>query len=871
MTLNPGLRLETYEIVGLLGVGGMGEVYQATDTKLGRRVAIKILPAAFSQDPERLARFEREAHVLASLNHSNIATIYGLEEFDAGKFIVMELVEGETLADRIARGPLPIHEALAIGEQICDALEAAHEGAIIHRDLKPANVKILPEGKVKVLDFGLAKAIFSTPENPSLSHSPTLSLAATNAGVILGTAAYMSPEQARGEATDERSDVFSFGCVLYEMLTGQQAFQGKSVSDILAGVLRVEPDFSILSPKLNPRLYELLRRCLSKEVKRRWHAVADLRIELEAIQASPIANPSITAATSRQLRPYLPWTLCLLLLIAGMLTLRSPMLEAPEVRLDITAPPTADAISLAISPDGRHIAFLGLDDNKSVLLIRDIDSIIIRSIAGTEGAIYPFWSPDGRSIGFFADGKLKRVELAGGTPRVLASAPNPRGGTWNSDGVILFAPAVGALYRVSAAGGEAVPVTKVNASINSHRFPNFLPDGNHFLFYGQGNPANSGLYISNLAGSAPRRLISADSSAQFQNPNRLLYTRQRTLFALGFDPNTLEVTGEPIPVADEVVSSSGLWTSAVAASQDGTIVYRRATAALAKHLASFDRSGKEIAIPLSAGFWDFPEFGPDTKRLAVHREVDGNTDIWMIDLDRGVGTRLTSDPSPDVFPKWSPDGRWMGFSSARKGPYQLFRKLAIGAQPEELVLESAHNNLMADWSSDGRFILYRDAPLNTGYDVQALQLSDKKSIPVATTIAEERDGQFSPDVRWVAFSSDETGRPEVYVQQFPEPAGKIQISTDGGEQPRWRGDGQEVYYIAPDKSLMTVSIAFKNDAIEAGKPAALFRTQLPLTSATGDKQHYAVSPDGQRFVLVVSEEHTAASPITAILNWRPKP
>src|SRR5262245_54340107 len=587
------------EVTALIGRGGMGEVYRARDTKLKRDVAIKILPDEFSQDADRVSRFQREAEVLAALNHPNIAAIYDLQEASGSRYLVLELVEGETLADRIARGAIPVEEAFDIAKTICEALEAAHEKGIIHRDLKPANVKITPDGKVKVLDFGLAKAMSARATATALSNSPTL-MSGSMGGIIVGTAAYMSPEQARGREADQRSDVFSFGCVLYEMLTGRQAFQGEDMSEILASVLAREPHFALLPANLDLRLHGLLRRCLEKNPKRRWYAVADLRIELESVASEPhgkseTAQPVLESV--RKSRERWAWSIAgacvVLLIIAVVFAIRTRRPEPQQVRLDIITPPTSDQISLAISPDGRTVAFVATQQGKSILMLRALDSSAVRQIPGTDGAIFPFWSPDGRSIGFFADGRLKRVDVAGGAPQVLAVALTPRGGSWNADGTIVFAPWAGPLYRISSGGENRSQITQNESSLTSHRFPQFLPDGQHFLFFGTGDPSVAGIYVGSLDGSTPKRLVSSDTTGVYDTSGFLLFVRQGTLFAQTFDPRGLVVSGYPTPIADSIATDQ-IFFGAAFASANGAIVYRAGSGAALRRLVWFDRSGKEI-------------------------------------------------------------------------------------------------------------------------------------------------------------------------------------------------------------------------------------------------------------------------------------
>jgi eukaryotic-like serine/threonine-protein kinase len=876
----PGTKIGPYEIRSTLGEGGMGVVFRALDTKLHREVALKFLPEQFAQDPERLSRFEREAHLLASLNHPNIAQIYGLEDSTSSQCIAMELVEGETLAERLQAGPMPVPEALKVAKQVAEALEAAHEKGIIHRDLKPANIKIRPDGAVKVLDFGLAKALEQIDARTDLSNSPTMLRAGpTQPNIILGTAAYMAPEQARGRTSDARSDIFAFGCVLYEMLTGEQAFSGETITDILARIVTTDPDWTKLPANTQPEIRSLVRRCLQKDRNNRLHHVADARIEIESTLNQPAheRGAEIALTPTRKNFSRLPWGIAAVsvaLLIAVVLfSFRSPAVNPAELRLDVTTPPTSDAISIAISPDGRHIAFVAFGEGKSLLFIRDLDSTTARPVPTTDAAAYPFWSPDGRSIGFFADGKLKRIDISGGTSQVLASAPTPRGGSWSPNGTIIFAPTVGALYQVPASGGDAALVTKIEAPLSSHRFPKFLPDGEHFLFFGQGNTSVNGVYVSDLKGMPPRWLLASDSTAVYEAGDYLAFTRQGTLFAQKFNLKTLDLAGDPIRVANDVLSDGVVWVSALAASGNGAIAYRGGGVGVGSRLVWLDRAGHEVSAggnPDSS--LNSPELSPDERHVALYWTTDGNVDIWIVETTRNVSARFTSDPSNDNFPVWSPDGKWIAFGSTRNGPYNIFRKLASGVGPEEMLLQSPQNQLPSDWSADGRFILFRLTDQKNGYDLWALPtFGDRKSIPVATTLFEERDGQFSPDSRWVAYSSNESGRSEIYAQPFPEPGGKVQISTNGGTQPRWRHDGKEMFYLAPGNSLMSVPIKVSTggDSLEPGPPVTLFRTRIVSNAVAGGRQEYAVARDGQRFLAVAASGDTAASPITILLNWKP--
>ena len=819
-----GRSLGHYRVTAAIGKGGMGEVYRATDTKLGRDVALKVLPSEVRQDPARLERFRREARLLASLNHPNVGAIHGLEEADGMPFLALELVEGEDLAERLKRGSIPTGEALGIATQIADALAAAHEKGIVHRDLKPANVKVTPDGKVKVLDFGLAKAYAedAAPDSGAdLSRSPTLAHGGTLAGVILGTAAYMAPEQARGGAVDKRADVWAFGCVLYEMLAGRRPFVGASVSDTLAEVLKGEPDWTRLPANTPPAVRRLLRRCLVKDRGRRLADIADARLELEDALAGSPGDGDGPRPTSR-LRERLAWAAALAVLAGAAIALGvrgRPAPAAREMRVEITTPATRDPTSLAISPDGQQIAFVSTTAGRSALWLRSLESGLARPLPGTDGAAYPFWSPSGRSLAFFSDdSKLKRIDLEGGT-RVLASFGLPRGGSWNAAGTILLAPlGAGAIFRMPDTGGEPVAVTRLAASQTGHGFPWFLPDGDRFLYYASGGPEVRGVYLAGLVSGVSQRLLDADSPAIFAPQGYLLFMRGETLFAHGFDPARGELLGRPFAVADKVVMGRVAGTSVAAASvaASGQIVYRTGGAAQRRQFAWFDRSGRPLSTvgepdpsyPLS------PSLSPDGRRLAMHRWVAGNTDIWILELGRGALSRFTTHAANEIWPIWSPDGSRILFSSNRDGAYALYEKATDGTAGERLVLEKgAQPN---DWSRDGSLLLFQQRDLKTAADLWVLPIArGQQPAPVVRTDFDERGGQFSPDERWIAFASTESGRSEVYLQPFPGPGAKLPISVDGGAQVRWRADGQELLFIGLDDRLMAVPIALPADG---GRP-----------------------------------------------------
>jgi Tol biopolymer transport system component len=878
MPLSAGTRLGAYEILALLGTGGMGEVYRARDTRLKREVAIKVLPDAFSQDPDRLARFQREAQLLATLNHSNIAQIYGFEE----GALILELVEGPTLAE-LSVAPMPLTEALQIARQIAEALEAAHERGIIHRDLKPANIKLRPDGTVKVLDFGLAKAIASDIDADS-SNSPTLTAVATRAGVIFGTAAYMSPEQARGKPVDKRTDIWAFGCVLYELVTARRAFAGNTVSDTIAAVLEREPDWRALPVSAPARFRHLLQRCLNKDPKRRLRDIGDAHTDLEEILAGGAVRGSSELSRTHAHAGRRSVALVAVLTLAVGATagwvsrsswwqdadsVRGPAgFKTSEVRFEITTPPTTDPVSLAISPDGQKLVFVAISDGRSLLWLRSLDAVASRPLPETDDATFPFWSPDNRSVGFFATGQLKRLDLATGAVQSLAAASGGRGGAWSTDGTILFTagPGNNPILRMTATGGEPVVV------VPQGRFPQLLPDGRHFIYFVPQafTPESRGIWVARLDGTDRRRLVEADTAGAYASSGHLLFVRQGTLFAQGFDPSTLALGEDQFPVAGGVAVVEPPLLAALSTSAAGPVVYRTGSAGGLRQVAWFDRSGKQLErVGNPTSNIRSPALSPDGTRLAFHRSVNGNTDIWLLDVRRGVLSRFTSSNEGDFYPLWSPDGGRLVFGTNR----DLFEKPAIGAGAEKVLLKTSTSKNPTSWSRDGRFVLYfiAIAEPSPNTDIWALPMQgDRKPFPVAETSFDERDGQFSPDGKWIAFQSNESGRLEVFIQPFPGPGTRMQISSNGGGMARWRDDGGELFYIGLDDQFMAVPLRLGSDTIEAGTPTPLFRTHVGGAQQSNSLAQYVVSRDGQRFLMnTLAEEE--ASPITVILNWKARP
>ena len=867
MALQPGSRVASYEVIDTLGAGGMGEVYRARDSKLGRDVALKVLPDAFLSDSDRLARFVREAQILASLNHPNIAQIHGLEELGDSRALIMELVDGLTLADRIRNGALPFDETVAIARQIANALEAAHERGIVHRDLKPANVKVREDGSVKVLDFGLAKALDPVGVS-SVSQSPTLSVHATQAGLILGTAAYMSPEQARGKSVDARADIWSFGVVLFEMLAGRRPFDGDEVSDTLASVIKSEPDWQLLPKHLPPAIHRLLRRCLQKDRRQRLQHIGDARLELDETDSSSAAAASRIEPRIRE-RAIWVASMALISALAAVVVWRAADRPLPaEMRVEVSTPDAA-VMFFSLSPDGQSVAYPARSERGQHIWIRDLSATTARLVQGTEGGEFPFWSPEGRHLGFFTGGRLKRISVDGGVANILASSLTPAGGSWGPDGTILYVPADnGPVRAISENAGESRVATSSSDRRIAARLPQFLPGGQRFLFYASSGIQPAGVYVGELDKPAVIHVTGADYPAQFV-ANQLVFVRDGVLYAQSFDPHSLSLVGSPHPIADDVFG--GLFAANFAVSGHGTIAYRRGPGARAgRQLVWFDRSGKQLQrIGDEGGLVSNPWLSPDGNQVAVQRTADGNVDIWIIDLQRNMSTRLTHDPAVESLPIWSPEGSRiaLGQSVIPGGPAVL--AVDRPSQLTPLGIKGIRGaSILCDWSRDGRHVMFKAANEENGaYDLWVLPLDgDRQPLAIADAAFDERDGQFSPDGRWVAFESDESGRPEIYVQPFPGPGRRERVSTNGGTQVRWRDDGRELFFIAQDESLMAVPIANLGTSLTIGSATKLFATSLAPVRAIS-RQQYVVARAGQRFLMVHSPQ-APVPPITLLLNWR---
>ena len=874
MAVPSGTKFGSYEVGAPIGAGGMGEVYQAHDTKLGRDVAIKVLPEAFADDPERLARFQREAKMLAALNHPNIATIFGLEHSNGTHYLVMELVPGDTLQQRVKRdGTVPIEEALAIAKQIAEALEAAHEKGIIHRDLKPANVKVTPEGKVKVLDFGLAKAFEGDPSSVDIGNSPTLSQAATMQGVILGTAAYMSPEQARGKAVDKRTDIWAFGCVLYELLTGKQAFHGEDITEILAAVVKSEPDWTALPANISPSIRVLLQRCLRKDRRQRTPDAAILRIEIEDALAAPAtASPTAAAIGVGVLgrRAILLGAGCLATacVVTGLAVwYLKPTPSKPVTRTVITLPAdqrlAADENpAVVISPDGRLLAYAAIQGGVQHLYLRAMESLEAKAIPGTEGAVNPFFSPDGQSLGFFAGDKLKKVSVNGGGVTTLTDAATPRGASWGDQGSIVFTPSVGGpLQQIPEGGGAAKPLTELAKGETSHRWPEVLPDGKTVLFGSGQNNTSMQVEVHVTATGEQRILVPALGSTQprYAASGHLLYVQGGTLMAAPFDVQRQALTGEAVPVVENVQGSSfGAVQYSISAT--GSLVYVSGGSQVNQNrLVLVSRDGKEQPLAAPPGAYSFPHISPDGRKVVVGRD----NQVWVYELARDTMTRFTFEGTANNAPVWAPDGNRIAFSSNKDGPLSVYWQKADGSGGMEKLTGSEYLRGPVSWSADGQLLSFVEVNSATGYDIWVLDMKDRKAVPFLRTPFNEIGG-ISPDGHWMAYFSNESGRYEVYVQPYPGPGGKWQISTDGGMDMRWSVNGRELIYRNGDK-MMAVDITTQ-PAFLAGKPKMLIEGLYVPPSP--NNSYYDVSADGQRFLMLKpTQQAQAATQIVVVQNW----
>ncbi len=857
MALSVGDRLGPYAVLAQIGAGGMGEVYEARDTRLDRTVAIKVLPEHIAAREDLRARFEREARAVASLNHPNICTLYDIGNQDGvGGFMVMELIEGESLAQRIEKGGLPLDQALKAATQIADALDRAHRAGVTHRDIKPQNIMLTRDG-VKVLDFGLAKSVASKP-GPT---EATLTKVLTTEGTVMGTPQYMAPEQFEGKEADARSDIWAFGAVLYEMVTGQKAFQGKSYSSLVGAILSADPVPMAVKPFTPASLERLVRRCLQKDPEDRWQTMRDIVIELR----TPPQEPAAAVAPRKA---HLPWVIVagvMTLLAAGVSALylshKPPVGQLMKFQIQPTGQDTTQFLEL--SPDGRMLAFVANTGSVDQLWLRSMDSLEARMLPGTDGAIYPFWSPDSAWLGYFARGQLNKIAVAGGPPQKLCDTGEGRGGTWNQDGVILFSPGPNTpLLRVPATGGDPAPAGKItNDGRDGHHYPAFLPDGDHFLV---------GSFVGSLKGGAQIRITAERGKTLYAPPSvpgetgYLLFRRDETLMAQSFDPASLKLSGEAVPVATQVPRGRNAGTGVFSVSATGALVYASAANA-DRQLAWIDRAGKRLGVVGKPDRYQAPALSPDEKSVAINiLKSNGSSDIWVADLSREVLSRLTFRQGESLYPIWSPDGKSIVFGVRRGSPVtDFYRKPLGGERAEELLFNGGINGAARDISQDGKWFLYTNQSPTTGRDLWLAPLQgDRKPVPYLQTRFNEYFARFSPDAKWIAYDSEESGRSEIYVQTVPAGGAKFQISTDGGAAPVWRQDGKELYYLSPDRKLMAVPIR-NGSTIEAGAPQTLFTLRV--------SQSVMPVRDGQRFLVVEApdgDEAAAVPPVTIVLNWQ---
>jgi len=877
--LNPGTKLGPYEIVSAIGAGGMGEVYKASDTRLDRIVAIKVLPAHLADKPELRERFEREARTIASLNHPHICTLHDIGRQDGTDFLVMEYLEGETLAQRLVKGPLPLEQVLQYAIEITDALDKAHRNGVTHRDLKPGNIMRTKSG-TKLLDFGLAKLRQEASPAAPFSELPTLKDALTAQGTILGTMQYMAPEQVEGGEVDARTDIFAFGAVVYEMATGKKAFEGKTSASVMAKILEVEPPLmASVQPMTPPSLDRVVKRCLAKDPDDRWQTARDLEMELKWVaEGGPQAAMPAPVAARRQ-RPF-GWIAAavLVVILAGVsyVHFRETPPEQPSVRFEVLPPVKAAAQVFRLSPDGRYLAISVPEGGRNRIWLRPLNSLQAQPLPGTDGATYPFWSPDSTSLAFFAQDKLKKIAIAGGPPQTLCDAPAARGGTWNRGGVIVFSGLAGGLYRVPAAGGVPASLAHLRTSDarGFQRFPEFLPDGRHILYLQSTAQAETtGIYVGSLDGKPPARILPDISNAVYSpaaassRTGLLVFRRENTLMAQPFDPARLQTTGEMFPLAEQVGLALNAGFGAFSVSDGGVLAFWSG-APESRELAWLDRAGKRLGPIGKPGAFAQAALSPDEKTIALHVGSYAAGDVWLQDLTRGVMSRLTFLRGSTLSPVWSPDGSRIVFSNISGGSsFSIYLKPTSGAGKEELLKSGGINVFPWDWSRDGKFVVFSEFSAETSDDLWLLPLEgDHKPIPYLQTPFSETQGQFSPDGRWMAYVSNESGQNQVYVQTIPASGAKWQISTSGGDEPRWRSDGKELFYLAADRKLMAVPVktgGAPSGSFEAGQALPLFE----IEPGPGGRP-YQPARDGQRFLVNVTAGDTAAAPpITVVLNW----
>ena len=884
MSLAPGSRVGPYEIVAPLGAGGMGEVYRGRDTRLGRDVAIKILPAGFAMNEELRARFEREARTISSLNHPNICTLFDVGRQDDNQFLVMELIEGESLADRLGKGPLPLDQVMRCGAQIADALSCAHRQGIVHRDLKPGNVMLTKTG-AKLLDFGLARAgAEASPVQGLTTGLATQARPLTQEGTILGTFQYMAPEQLEGLEADARTDIFAFGALLYEMATGQRAFEGRTRTSLIAAIVSGTPrPVGELVPLTPPALEHVIRRCLAKDPEDRWQNAVDIASELRWIsEVGSRAGEAAPVLARRKMRLRAAWALHAATAIVAVLAtvgigsllreqqivVRSSLLPPEHTRFD------GGSSVPSLSPDGKRFAFVAVgDDGKTALWIRSLSALTAQPLAGTEGASHPFWSPDSRQVAFFLSGQLRRIDATGGPPQPICEAAQGRGGAWGNDGTILFTPSTGeVLYRVPASGGTPVPVTELDPSRKelSHRYAEFLPDGRHFLFLVEGSSETPGtdqgfaLFSGSLDSKERTLIVATNGPARYSSTGHLLFLRAGTLIAQRFDPNSLTLSGEGVPIAEKV-RRTGRFEGAFSLSRNGMLLYQSGTGYEASRLLWMDRSGREGETVGKPADYRSPRLSHDGTRVAatINDQTTQKSDIWVLDIARGTSTKLTFDPESDNTPLWSLDDRKIYFTSNRTGRGDIFVKSSFGTGSDEPVFGAPGLDMLVSLAPDGLSAwIQTNVPGKPSWDILRMTLPDGKASAFLGTSFSEILPAASPDGRWLTYVCDESGRQEVYVQSLTDDGGKWQISTDGGSYPTWTRGGREIVFQGRDNRFFAVEIRVA-PAFSAGVPELLFDPQL----RGGIARMWDVSADGERFLVNRLLDAPEVEPFTLVQNW----
>jgi eukaryotic-like serine/threonine-protein kinase len=887
MALNPGTKLGPYEIVSALGAGGMGEVYRALDTRLERTVAIKVLSPQVISSTNLKERFEREAKAISALNHPNICHLYDVGSQDGTEYLVMQYLEGDTLADRLERGPIPPQELLRVGSQVSDALDKAHQQGIIHRDLKPGNIMLTQSG-AKVLDFGLAKQIQPASASAAAMTAMTSSKPLTAEGTVVGTFQYMSPEQIEGQEADPRSDIFALGCVLYEMATAKRPFAGKTQASVIASILASEPPpLSSVAPLTPPALERLVRSCMAKEKTERVQSAHDVKLQLDWIaEAGSQAGLPAPLVARRRLSQRAAWVVAAIAALLAIAFAIGFVMRAPQPGIAMRAalvPPKEqqyDPFSFALSPDGKKLAFVATDSKsgRGKLYVRPLNSTSTQELAGTEDAQYPFWSPDSSSIAFYSQSKLKKIEAGGGPVLALADVADGRGGAWSSEGVIIFSRNFTGegLSQVSEAGGPVSELTHYSKEKkeDSHRFPSFLPDGRHFIFYisssltpsgmKEGDPV-AGLYLGDLKTKKVTYLLQTESNAQYAN-GYLFYLQQHNLMAHPFDVSSARFSGAPVPVAQQVQYNADRWLGSFSVSTRGTLVYMGGNEAT-RQLQWFSRDGKPLETVGPPGMLGHPALSPDGKKLAFSQILAAtpNRDIWIYDLGRGSASRLTFNEAADNLPLWTRDGTRVAYTNERTSFGDIYIQSSSGLGGEELVPPSTHDSYKTanDWTPDGKSLVYMNL-----ISYPSLWVHDfspgKSDYQLLKTSFAEAEAKFSPDGHWLSYTSEETGRSEVYVVPYPGLNGKWQVSTNGGAQARWRKDGKELIFVSPEGKLMSAAVSAAAGTFKAETPKPLFESRIVTT--TRDVWQYDMTPDAQKFIINSRMEHSQ-EPITLYANW----